>query len=295
MEIKTRFVSDEEKKEYVNFCEKRFESSLYECAQNLTKDTFLKFITLSGPTCSGKTTAAEIIVDVMGKLGKQVGVISIDDFYLERRILDSRGTLDYDSVDTIDLELLKTVIDGIERGETVNVPIYSFKSGEREGYRKYDGRDKVTLFEGIQAIYPEVRALFDKNDTKSIYISVENDTEVNGTAVSARTLRLFRRLVRDFGKRSSSPEFTFRLWESVAANEDRAILPYENYCDYKIDSFMDYEICMIKKPLLELLDMIADNSVYFEYAQSIKKIFDGVETLSTDYLPENSLYREFLG
>lgn len=295
MKIKTGFASEEEKREYVKLCEDRFKESVYECAKCLSEDAFLRFITLSGPTCSGKTTAAEIIVDVMSKLGKRVGVISIDDFYYERSLLDSRGTLDYDSVDTIDLELLKSVIDGIERGEAVDIPVYSFKSGKREGYRKYDGKNKVTLFEGIQAIYPEVRELFDHNDTKSIYISVENSIEVNGTVVSARTVRLFRRIVRDFGKRASSPEFTLKLWESVAANEDRSILPYENCCDYKIDSFMGYEISMIKKPLLELIDTIGDNSAYFDCAQSIKRIFDGVENLSTDYLPENSLYREFLG
>lgn len=294
MEIKTRFDSETQKIEYVALCEKEFSEAVNNCVNELDKTEGLKFITLSGPTCSGKTTAAQILVDEMSKRGKKVGVISIDDFYLERRVLDLRGKLDYDSVDTIDLEMLKQVIDGIEDGETVRIPIYSFISGERTGYRDYDGSPGITLFEGIQAIYPEIRELFDKDDTKSVYISVETGVSVNGIEVSARTVRLFRRLVRDFAKRSSSPEFTLKLWESVSANEDASILPYEDLSDYKIDSLMGYEISVIKEPLLKLLDMIRPDSAYYDYVQNIKKIFDGAETLSASYLPENSLYREFV-
>ena len=295
MEIKTRFDGETQKREYVELCEKEFSQKINDCANDLVQTEGLKFITLSGPTCSGKTTAAHILVDEMNRLGKQVGVISIDDFYLERRVLDSRGKLDYDSVDTIDLELLKQVIDGLEDGERVRIPIYSFVTGERTGFREYDGSHGITLFEGIQAIYPEIRALFNKDDTRSVYISVERGVSVNGIEVSARTLRLFRRLVRDFAKRSSSPEFTLKLWESVSANEDASILPYKDESDYKIDSLMGYEISVIKDPLFKLLDMIGPDSTYFDYVQNIKKFFDGAETLSTAYLPENSLYREFVG
>lgn len=294
MEIKTCFKDENEKREFVDLCEREFSESVKSCAKSLAETEDLKFITLSGPTCSGKTTAAELLVDAMNVCGKSVGVISIDDFYLERRVLDSRGKLDYDSVDTIDLELLKKVIDGIEDGETVEIPIYSFKSGERTGYRKYDGSKGITLFEGIQAIYPEIRRLFDKDDVKSVYISVGRDVCVNGTQVSSRTIRLFRRLVRDFERRATTPEFTLKLWESVAANEDSSIFPYENETDFKIDSLMGYEISIIKEPLMKLLDMLGSNSAHYEFAQNIKKIFDGAEPLSKAYLPENSLYREFI-
>ena len=295
MEIKTCFASEEEKREYVNLCETNFVRSVNECTESLLGGNSIKFITLSGPTCSGKTTAAKILTDVLSRYGKRVGLISIDDFYLERRILDSRERLDYDSIDTIDIERLKAVVDGIERGDAVEIPIYSFKSGEREGYRNYDSKDSITIFEGIQAVYPGIRELFNPKDTKSIYISVEGEVNVNGIAVSSRTVRLFRRIVRDFEKRSSSPEFTLRLWESVVTNEDACILPFENECDYRINSLMGYEICLIKDPLLRMLDMIDESSSYFEYAQKLKRIFDGTESLSVNYLPKDSLYREFVG
>lgn len=293
--IKTRFESEREKKIYVDRCEARFEADMAECVRSLLQNKSLKFITLSGPTCSGKTTAAHIIVDALEAAGHKVKVVSIDDFFYERDFLDSRAELDYDSVETIDLELLKTVVDGIEEGKSVEIPHFDFASGHRTHFDTYSPvPGGVTLFEGIQAVYPEVSVLFDKSDTVSIYISVAQDINFDNVTVDARTVRLMRRLVRDCKKRGATPEFTLTLWKSVCSNEDRSILPYKDLCDYKLDSLLGYELGALKKPLLALLVQVGKESIHAKRVSELKDIIDRVDSIDVEMLPEKSLFYEFI-
>ena len=293
--IKTRFESEREKKIYVDRCEARFEKDMAECVKSLAKNKSLKFITLSGPTCSGKTTAAHIIVDALEAAGHNVKVVSIDDFFYERDFLDSKEELDYDSVDTIDLELLRTVVDRIENGRSVEIPHFDFASGHRTHFDTYTPvPGGVTLFEGIQAVYPGVSGLFDKSDTVSIYISVARDIEFDDVRVDARTVRLMRRLVRDCKKRGATPEFTLTLWRSVCANEDSSILPYKDSCDYKLDSLLGYELSALKAPLLDLLERVDRQGVNAKRANELMAIVDRVDGIDTEILPDGSLFHEFI-
>ena len=91
MQVTTKYRNEDEKSEYVKKCERKFTDSVKECANRIASDVNLKFITLSGPTCSGKTTAAEILKKTLDALGRKTEVISIDDFYYERDSLSQSG------------------------------------------------------------------------------------------------------------------------------------------------------------------------------------------------------------
>ena len=295
MNILTHFENEEKIKEYIEKCEHGFRERIDDCVRSLMSDSALKFITLSGPTCSGKTTAASMIVQRLESAGYKVGVVSIDDFFYDRELLDSRGVLDYDSIDTIDLEFLADVIFGIEHNEPVMIPIFDFKKGKRNGYRRYKtDAHSITIFEGIQAVYPEVVKLFDKNDTKSIYISVAEDMFFDDKSVDARTVRLLRRLVRDHIRRSAAPQFTLTLWESVCENEDRSILPYEDSCDFKIDSLLGYELSVLKEPVTKLLSQINEGEQQYNTACRLIELLDNVEPIDSSFVPQDSLFCEFI-
>ncbi|MBQ7822484.1 MAG: hypothetical protein IJ391_09425 [Clostridia bacterium] len=295
MDILTHFENEEKIKEYINACETRFKKEISLCVHRLTEDRSLRFITLGGPSCSGKTTAAHIIVDALENAGRSVKVVSIDDFFLERELLNRREILDYDSVETIDLELLKQTVDLIENGESVNLPKFDFVTGSRTGYTRYDPMpESITVFEGIQAVYPEIVSLFDKNDTRSIYISVAQDMCFDDITVDARTVRLLRRLVRDCKKRGTAPEFTLTLWESVCANEDKSILPYKDGCDFKLDSLLGYELSLLKTPALALLAEIEKDSVHSTKARELESLLSRVCAVDALYVPKDSLFNEFI-
>ncbi|MBE6606451.1 MAG: hypothetical protein E7635_05400 [Ruminococcaceae bacterium] len=295
MDIRIRFDSKADIKQYVSECESCFDLQMDNCVKTIKSKEDLKFITLSGPTCSGKTTASEIITRELEKSGHKVSVVSIDDYFYDRNVLNSKKVLDYDSVDTIDLALLSETVEALEDGRSADIPIFDFKSGNRVGYRTYTpDSSEVIIFEGIQAVYPQVSCLFDKNDTLGIYISVANDAMFDDMCVDARTVRLLRRLVRDCKKRSSTPEFTLTLWESVCKNEDISIFPYENDCDIKLDSLLGYEFSVIKDRVLPLLGEIDEGSIHFQKARELEKIFVNIQSVDSSFVPHDSLFREFI-
>ena len=297
--VEKQFTSEAEKEAFVLSCEAAFEAQLDAAIQKAIH-AGCRFLTLSGPSCSGKTTTAHKLISEFEKLGKRVGVVSFDDFFRDREMLnrDAEAGMppDYDSFSALDADCLAGVIAGLLADETVAMPRYDFVTGTRAEVRPFDPKAyDIILFEGIQAIYPQVRAMFAGAPFYSLYISVGEDCTVNGQHFDRRTVRLCRRLVRDVERRNSPPEFTFFLWETVAKNEDVSILPYEHTADVHINSLFAYELFMIRDALCQLLDRIPVDNPFYAEGQSLRARVTALPDISARYLPENSLYREFLG
>ena len=107
---------------FIDECEKHYTESVKACALAASKKANIRYIALSGPTCSGKTTTAEILVNELNSYGFDTVVVSIDHFFRNRADLISEarrnGTPpDMDSVKAIDLNALKEFIFGIEGGK----------------------------------------------------------------------------------------------------------------------------------------------------------------------------------
>ena len=301
MIIQNRIFKNEKEKElFVRECDEAFDKKLDEIARGLAYDDSLKAVTLSGPTCSGKTTTARKLIECFDELKKDVHIISIDDFYLDREVLNARAKkegieIDYDSFDTIDFDAFCEVVEEIFSYNKVYIPKYDFKTGKRAGYTEIDPEDDdLFVFEGIQAIYPEVTRVLSEHKFKSIYISVASDVECAGKIFTPNEIRFYRRMVRDFNFRNASPEFTFYLWESVRANEEKNIIPYAQAANIKIDSAMPYDINMIKPYLINVLAALPDISKYAEKAREIRDRFEGIEEISGKYIAPTSLYKEFI-
>lgn len=295
--INVKFNSEQDKIDYVNSCEEDFERRLDDAAKKIVKSGVMNIL-LSGPTCSGKTTTANKIIDAFHEAGKGVTVISIDDFFHERtdaRQVTVGEKIDYDSVDVLDLELLRDCIKNAKAGNNIRVPIFDFVSQSRVGYNAhYITEDEVVLFEGIQAVYPEVTSSFEQPFI-GVFININEDVCVNGTTFYRDEIRLIRRLVRDRKFRGASADFTFYLWESVRENEDKSIYPNKNICSVQIDSFMGYELFLIKPYIIDVLSQVEPSSAYYEAVLTLKDKFNNLDEIKYEYIPKNSLYTEFLG
>ncbi|MBQ8145222.1 MAG: Flp pilus assembly complex ATPase component TadA [Clostridia bacterium] len=295
--INIAFKSEQDKIDFVNACEIDFEKRLDEATKKITSSKIINIL-LSGPTCSGKTTTANKIIGDYHEVGKEVTVISIDDFFLERddgRTIKENEKIDYDSVDVIDLDLLKECISKAKPGNNIKVPIFDFITQSRVGYNAhYITEDEVLLYEGIQAVYPEVTSLFD-DEFIGVFINVNEDVCLNGTLFSRDEIRLVRRLVRDRKFRGANADFTFYLWETVRENEDKNIFPNKNICTIQLDSFMGYELFLLKPYILEVLSEVNENSTYYDKAKNLIEKFSGLDEIKYEYIPKNSLYTEFLG
>lgn len=291
--------------------ERDFDARLNAAAEEICADCLshgVKILRLSGPTCAGKTTTAHKLTAVLEKAGRVVYPISIDDFFYGRDVLlamaekSPDGKLDYDSVATIDLPALATCIrDLLEKG-SARIPQFDFVTGYAESYRDLtvpEGVEPIFLFEGIQAVYPEVAALFAGIPERSIFINVMKETilvEPDGgeRVFSPEDIRLLRRLVRDEAKRGTAPDFTLALWHSVRDNEERSIYPNAPACDYGIDSNMAFDIHMLAPHLRRILAEQPCDGVEVEWASRILASVEGVEGISADCLASNSLYHEFI-
>lgn len=293
--------TEREKLGFIRDCETSFEKRLDEACASLTSREGTRIIALSGPTCSGKTTAAGKMISELEKSGRDIHLISIDDFFKERDVLNREkemagGTgLDYDSVNAIDLELLEKCTESILAHRETTLPKYVFKTGSRlcgETVRPSD--NSIFIFEGIQAVYPEVTKLFG-NDHLSVRIGVEDDLSLNGAVFGKRDIRLMRRLVRDYRFRGAAPEFTFYIWRSVVQNEERSIEPYESGIDIRIDSLIPYEVMLMKSELTPILELIPDTNRFYPKALEFIERLSELETVTPDMIPQNSLLREFVG
>ncbi len=296
-----RFESKEEASDFILACEGDFEKRLKGTINKIESLKNLKFITLSGPTCSGKTTAAKKIISEFASLGRTVNVISIDDFYYDKDILHQKAALkpdveiDYDSADTIDLEALESFIEQIEHSEELSCPIFDFNHGRRTGYKQMvRGEDDVFIFEGIQALYPEVTSLLDGHGYCSVYISPQSSIGVGDRIISPNELRLLRRLIRDRNFRSTSAEFTFKIWDSVRTNEEKNIFPYADNCMFHIDSTFAYEMSILRPYLVRTLGELESSSLYEERAREILDTVSKAQQLPSNLLPKDSLYWEFV-
>lgn len=300
---KARFDSAEEAKEVVRKNEADFESRLTSITKSVSEDISTRLITLSGPTCSGKTTTAKKLVDTFEACHKRVNIMSIDDFYFDQKrlieISKAKGIdhVDYDSADTIDLKALDAFIDEIldDKKSEVHCPVYDFVEKRRTHYKVLECTDNdFFVFEGIQALYPEVIELFDGRPFSSIFICAKSALDVDGTVFEPNEIRLLRRLVRDNHRRATSPELTLGMWKNVRHNEDVNIFPYADRCKYQIDSVFPHEISLLKPYLEKFLPSIANTSEYYDEAQKILAKISHIDAIPKDYIAENSLYHEFI-
>ena len=286
---------------FVAECDQRFEREMDAVVELVASMPDLRLLGLTGPTCSGKTTAAKKLTQCLESHGHRVHVISIDDFYYNSEYLKNRPgvdptlEIDYDSEDTIDYDLLREKTEQLLAGKPTRMPRFNFRSGLREeGLTLTPHPEDVFLFEGIQVLYPKLNEILSGGSYRCIYISPEYGIEVGGEQFEPNEIRLMRRLVRDSLYRASNAAFTFLLWEGVRKNEEKSIFPNTSACHYFINSTMPYEIGMLKPYLEALLAHLPETDENRPVADTILNKLKNVAVVPAEYITENSLYKEFI-
>lgn len=296
-----RFTDEAEIIGCVSCAEDGYDAQIKEAVRHLTANPALTFITLSGPTCSGKTTSARRLTEELIAYGRRVHIISIDNFFRNNSAVDRRNVnhdieTDYDSADALDLEYFAECARGITEKRRVYLPIFNFLTGMRSCYTIFEPcEDNIVIFEGLQAIYPEVLSQLPADRCGQLHVSVDEDLTVCGQSFTRREIRLIRRIVRDFKFRGASPEFTLFLWNSVIKNEDKNIIPYTAQIPIRINTLLLYELNIIKRDFITIMDQVKPDSRYNEDSAELYARFDNIPAIDKSYLPANSVYREFLG
>lgn len=281
---------------FVYEAEENYKNQVLAIARKISEIENLKFLTLAGPSCSGKTTTSYILEEELKAHDITVKIVSIDDFYRDRADISDDEKPDYESISAIDFPIFVKCVDKILKGETAMLPKFDFKSGSRVEMTPYiPAPHEIVVFEGIQAIYPEIIATLPRDTFKSIYICPEEDMQMGNMYFNKREIRFYRRLVRDFLFRNATVSRTIDLWDGVVENEDKNIIPYGMHADFQINSSLAYELAVIKPYLLQKVHFDMNLPMEQKLFASISNKFAGIEEIPERYVPTDSVFREFIG
>lgn len=148
-------------------------------------------IGVAGGSGSGKTTIARGIIDRVGI--EYVAYLPHDAYYRDLTHLpfEERGKVNFDHPHSLETELLVEHIQQLKTKQSVQLPVYDFKSHTRTPEKRMVQPQAVILVDGILIFAePELRALFD------VKIFVDTDADI----------RFIRRLERDINERGRTTE-----------------------------------------------------------------------------------------
>lgn len=291
--INARAVSDIER--FITEEEEKYHAQVNELVEDFLS-TQKRIILICGPTSAGKTTTSKIIIKRLEQKGYDSVSISLDNFLVplsERKVL-ADGALDYDSFATIDVKTFNKFIKDLMQNFHADMPIYNFVKNKPEDFKQpveIKGHT-VLIIEGLHALNPDLFTITEnKNIGYRIYIAPNVDFYLNGKLVlNAKSLRLMRRSLRDYYKRGTSIEQTFKTWKHTLESENLYIKPYKQSVDYIINSTHRYEPLLYAKYLKPLLLQEEGN----EELYTLLKPLDACEKLNKILVPDDSLLWEFL-
>ena len=175
-------------------------------------------IAVVGGSGSGKTTFARNLCDALGE-----GVIlSQDDYYkpLDGLSLDARQSVNFDSPDAVDTELLYSHLLALKEGKSVERPIYDYTMHTRRSETAHFVPSAITVAEGMLLLCEErVRVLFDT----VIFMDVDEPA------------RLSRRIARDVAERGRSEKSVREQFErTVKPMHEKYVVPCKEYADFVV-------------------------------------------------------------
>ncbi len=268
-------------------------------SERITAGHKKRLIRISGPSGSGKTTTARRLAIHLRAMGARPIVVSLDDYFLERERTprDSRGDHDFETIDAMDLELINQNLEELLDGKDVTLPRFNFFTGKREqGPRVRMGSGDILIIEGIHGLNSRVSGSIPPELKFSIYVSPLTGISLDRhNRTSTTDNRLLRRLVRDRWLRGKSAGMTLAQWPSVIRGAHKYIFPYQELADEMFNSALVYEFSVLKGYAEPMLRTVREESQQFGEAQRLLKILRFIPYIPADFVPDNSILREFIG
>ena len=287
---------------FVDECEDKYKNAISDAARKIAdRAGETSVVLLSGPSGSGKTTTALKLERELEKLGIGTHPISLDDYFLtvdpETSPKNEDGEIDYESPLCLDVPLLNSHIEKIIKGEEVLIPKFDFKNQRRSEITSplRLNKNEIVIFEGIHALNDIITEACGSHGI-AIYISARSNFKRDGEVFYKGTwTRLTRRIVRDDLFRGANADFTLAIWEGIRRGEKRYISPYRDRADIIINSTHDYEITVLKKHLQDAVKSVPKGIARYDEVCEMMQNLNGFEELADDFVPKDSLLREFIG
>ena len=260
--------------ELINLGEARHYQQLAELGVRITQtNSDIRLICIAGPSSSGKTTFANRLrIELMSR-GLRPIRVSIDDYYLTRdnAPLDEDGKPDLESIYALDIDLFNQNMFDLINGEEVQLPHFDFIQGKRVPGRLLKvEHDQPIIIEGIHALNDMLTDSIPKHQKFKIYIAPQAQINLdNHNPMSLTDLRLLRRIVRDKKFRNASAHETISMWPSVRKGEFKWIYDTQEGADFVYNSFLPFELPVMKRNGLPVLEEIQRDSEYWPVAERL--------------------------
>lgn len=256
-------------------------------------------VLISGPSGSGKTTTANRIARLLEDNGCRAHTISMDNYFLpltdEEKQLAELGQFDFESPKRLDADLFKDHLEKLSRCERIDVPSFDFARQDRcPGMPLERHPGDIVIMEGIHALNPDVTGHSDEY-TNRVYVSVRTRLEDNEGLLHPSKIRLMRRLIRDKLYRGRDIVETMDFFRSVERGEGLYIMPYKGRANFDIDTFIGYEPLVYRDILLPELEQISHSYERYADYSDIERFLRQLSSLDREFVPDNSLVKEFIG
>ena len=276
------------------------EKKIAEIAERIGADRSKKFVMIAGPSSSGKTTFSHRLSVQLKAQGMIPHPIAVDDYFVNR--VDSPknpdGSYNYEVLECLDIDQFNKDMTALLSGETVEMPRYQFKTGEREyrgDYLKL-GDDDILVIEGIHCLNDKLSYSLPKESKFRVYVSALTQLNIDEhNRIPTTDCRLIRRMVRDARTRGASAQDTIRMWPTVRMGEESYIFPFQESADMMFNSATVYELSVLKQYAEPLLFGIPRESPEYMEAKRLLKFLDYFLGVNTEDIPRNSIVREFIG
>ena len=268
----------------------------------------VKVITVSGPSSSGKTTTTKKIAEALGREGKRLLPINVDNYFydLESHPRDPHGDYDFETPQALDMPFLNQQLGELLAGKSVDIPYYNFKTGKREGVTETLklGPDDIVLIDCLHGLYEPMTSAVPPDKKFKVYIeTLAQVKDATGRFIRWTDVRMLRRMVRDMQFRNYNPRQTLLHWYLVRRSELRYIVSRLKHADIVINSFMPSELPLMKRRLGHLFPQFvqeladdADRTDATDRASRVVALFDAIPDFDGEpFIPSDSLLREFIG
>ena len=275
-------------------------NSLFKIAETIYNNKKLKLILLAGPSSSGKTTTSKKLELFLKGFGLNPIAISIDNYFVDRdktpRLPD--GSYDFESLNAINVELFNRNLKDLLDGKEVTLPVYNFITGKSELSDESIklGEKEILIVEGLHALNEELTYSIDKKNKYKIYLcpltvlSLDNHNRIRTT-----DNRLLRRIVRDNRTRGYSASDTLSTWSKVREGEEKYVFPFQDEADVIFNTSLIYELGVLKTYAEPLLYSVEENDPMYKEAVRLLNLLKNILPISNDYIPVDSIVREFIG
>jgi len=293
-------MTGEDANEFIRVSEARQVKAISKIADVACGRAGIRLVLLCGASSAGKTTTAKRICTQLRVNYRNAMLLSTDDYFVgdARNPRDEQGNLDYEHIDCVDIPLLSADILTLLDGGQVRQRKFDFV--RHEGFYTHEklslAKGGFIVLEGIHALNPRLTEGIPDSAKYRVFADPQPDLDVfGGIMLSSANVRFLRRLVRDNRYRKMSPMMTLGMWPKVMEGEEKWIAPFKGNADAVFDSYLPYELAVLKPYAAGLLEMARLDGGQSSFVMNMIRLLSIVVPAPADAVPGDSILRETIG